>query len=303
MNELTAPPPADAGTGLPDAEQLLWQANELLDRRRLSEARRVLGQALKDAPGHTGLLLAAARADYLDDDNAGARQLLRQVLVAEPRHVDGRYLMFWVAMDEGQLAEAEDWILGLLRDTPDMAVFYAAYARLMLRSLQLEKAGQLADEALRLAPQDETCLRVRAMCDLVAGRHGRDNRALMQLIVGDPQDVQTLRLLVASLSHAGRPREALRLARELLRADPHDANLLALVKALSFDNHWALKPLWPTQRFGWGGVAATWVLAIAAMRLTAVYAPAYANLVVWAWLGYVAYSWIVPPLLRRWMLR
>ncbi len=284
---------------VPDAVQLAWRAEELLSRHRTDAARAVLEDALRSHPGDSRLLLAMARAEYLDDDYAGARANLSRVLVADPEDADARLLLHLVASEEGSFPEAEELILGLLRGSPAHALYYALYSRLMLKALDFDKAGQLADEALRLAPQDPAALRARALCDLVEGRQGRDAAALVQLIVNDPEDVHTLRLIVVSLLEQNRIRQAGKLARELLRASPSDLWLLNIVKQTHYATHWSLLPLWPVQRFGWGGSVATWGLAVLSFRLADHWAPQYTSAIVTVWLAYVVYSWVWPGALRR----
>jgi len=285
-------PPAD------DPDLVAAQSSELLDRRRIGQARVLLGSALRHHPDHAGLLYEAARADYLADRNDDARRTLARLLATDPNHFNARYLLAGIELEADNLAEAERLVLELLRQAPETAVFYAFYARVMLRALQFDKAKQLAAEGLRHAPHDESCLRARVLCDLVDGR--ADSRALAQLVAGDPNALETMRLVVVALVHANRSREALRLARELLRAQPNDEHLLTLVRSLRIDTHWTLWPLWPTQRWGWNASIAMWIAVVVLLqvldsRLTGPFSA--------LWLAYVAYSWAWPPLLRRWIAR
>lgn len=290
----------------PDLRDLRFRASELLDRRRVGAAREVLARALREHPGDAGLLYELARADYLEDRHDDARAALSQILAADPDDAAARFLLFWVALDRGlpkELVEAEDLILGLLRQYPQTADYFAAYARLMLRTLHFDKAGALCQEALRLAPGDADCLRAQALCNLVNGRRGSDNAALVQLIAADPQDLATLRLVVTALNAAGRHREALRLARELLRAQPDDPHLLNYVREMHRLNHFSMLPLYPLQRWGLMASVALWGGAVVGGMLVREHAPEYSGLFTTVVLGYVAYSWIWPPLLNLWMKR
>lgn len=285
----------------PDAWQLSLQADELLDRRRLPQARQVLAQGLRQAPEHLGLLLASARADYIEDRYARARDTLAHALRVAPAHPHARWLLFLVEMHDGRHVEAEELVLGLLHESPDVPAYYAGYSRLMLHALHFRKAGALADEALRLAPNDEEALRSRVLCDLVERRRGAvDQQALVRLLAAHPDEVQTLRLVVVALIQAERVREARALARELLRAQPDDPWLLDLLRNLQVHTHWSLWPLWPLQRWGWYGAIGFWVLSLLLLQVLGRVAPAAAGPVQWTILAYALYSWIWPPLLRRW---
>ncbi|MDM4768439.1 tetratricopeptide repeat protein [Pelomonas sp. SE-A7] len=287
------------GAEPPDADELAWRAEQLIERRRYAEARRLAGAALRDQPRHAGLLLAVARADYLSDDNDSARSTLQQLLADDPDSADARLLLHLVAADEGELAEAELLIIQLLREQPHWAGYWALYSRLMLRALHFEKAGQLAEVALRRDPQDPTALRARALCDLADGKGGSDSEAMVQLIVADPQDEHTLRLVLQSLLEQGRLRAAHQLARELLRAYPQDANLLRLVAQTRMATHWSMWPLWPLQRWGLKASVGLWLLAVIGLRLGEHFLPAQSGYFFVALVVYVLYSWIWPPLLKR----
>lgn len=287
----------------PSAEDIARQVGELLDRRRTAQARQLLREALQADPEHPDLLFAAARADAIDDDSASARLLLGQVLQRDPNHLDARVLLMHLLTEDGELPEAERVALALLHEHPMSAYLYAAYARVMLRALLFPKARALAAEALRLDPESEHALHVRALCDVIELPRGTDSAALGELIARNPDDVHTLALMVAALAHDGRDREALRGARQLLRAQPDNPHWVALVRDLSMQTHWTMWPLRPLQRFGWAGVIGLWAGGIVLVQILSRIAPAQAGTASLAILGYCIYSWVWPPLLRRWLLR
>lgn len=282
----------------PGVVELLERAELLIERRRWREAETVLRQALALEPEHAGLLTELARTRFSQDDNFEAERLLREVLAKDPSHLEARYLLFHVFVDMDEVVEAESVILALLRESPGMPGFYVAYARLMLRALELDKARALTTEALRLEPNRHETLHMAALCDLVEGRRG-DTAALRRLLVEDPGSRATLSLVINALIERGQVREAYRLSKQMLRAQPDDPFALARVKALAGDAHWALRPLWPLQRWGWTGAVAMWVGAVAIGRVLERVAPVWADLFWTCWLIYAIYSWVAPPLVRR----
>jgi len=279
------------------------QASELLDRRRVFQARQLLRTALEAHPDHPDLLFEAARADAIEDKNASARATLGEVLRHEPQHFNARVLLVALLTDDGELVEAERVVLSLLHEYPQSPYLYAAYARVMLRALNIPKARALANEALRLAPDDEHALRARALCDVIELPRGTDSAALGRLIAHNPEDQHTLALMVAALSHDGRHREALRGAKALLRADPNNRDWLANVRILSMQTHWSMLPLAPLQRFGWGGAIGLWIGSILLVQVLSRTVPSIAVQASWIIFGYCIYSWVWPPLLRRWLAR
>lgn len=284
-------------------QSLARQISALIERDRLDMARNMAAQALRQHPNHPELLYQAARVEVLDDQNSQALDLLTTLLAFHPRHEGGRYLLFYIEKESGHLPEAEELVLGLLRDFPQDPDYYASYARLMLMAMNFGKAGQLADEALRLGPDNVNALSVKVLCDVIRGGKGQDSKALVQMLVKRPDDAHTLRMVVLALVHDNRPREALRLAQELLRAYPRDRDMLNLVLALKQDTHWSLIPLWPLRRWGWAGSAALWGGMLLVSQMLGRLAPDYRGAFSIAWLALVVYSWAWPPLLKRWFER
>lgn len=286
-----------------DVHAVLYQAGELLDRRRTAMARAVLRPAIEAQPDHPELLFALARADYLDDDSASARRTLGDLLRLEPEHFGGRVLMLALLTDANELPEAEQVALSLLREYPQDADLYVAYARVMLAALHFAKARALVNEALRFEPDNAAALRARALCDVVELPRATDSAALSRIMAEHPEDQQTLNMMVIALAQEGRHAEALRGARELLRVQPDDPQRVNLVRALSLYGHWSMWPLLPLQRFGTAAVIGVWVGGIALVQVLARVAPTYATPISLLIFTYCVYSWVWPPLLKRWLQR
>jgi len=284
-----------------DPANIRWRASELLDRKRFAAARELLGTALRQHPRDAGLLYESARAEHLQDRNDQARAQLQLLLIQSPADADSRYLLFWVLCELKEWVQAEEMILGLLRDHPQCPDFWAGYAHLMLRCLLFDKAAALLKEALHINAHHELALRVQVLCDISAGRSGGE--AIRKLLVEHPDDTRTLQLVVVALARQGRAKEALRLARELLRSQPDDHELLDQVRELAYQNHWTLAPLRPLQRFGWAGSAAIWLGVVLFGRVVDMHWPTYTTIYFGSWIGVVVYSWVWPPLLKRWLNR
>lgn len=279
-------------------EDVVRQVEALLQRRRTDLARSLIKPALASHPEHSALLLQSAWADYLDDHNEEALRTVHQVLLAEPTHEGARMLHFELLVEKEQNAEAERVILELLREYPQDADYYGRYANLMLRTLNLTKALQLAREGLRYNPDDVACLAAQATCELidtpdVAG-HG-----LQQLLAKHPQLIRTLALVVVALDQRGDVRGAKQVTQELVRAQPDNEYLVDLARQLKIKGHWSMLPLWPVQKWGWGASFAIWILAIVGIRALSKASPTASGVFAVAVFAYVVYSWVWPPLLRR----
>jgi tetratricopeptide (TPR) repeat protein len=277
--------------------------SELLDRRRVAQARPLIGAALSEDPHDLDMLYQAARADWLEDRHEDARARIADVLRIEPDHLGARFLLIDVLTETGELAEAEAQCLGLLEQYPRSEDLYLAYAHVMLRALQVAKASALVAEALRLAPNDAGALRMRAICDVVLGVRQVDSQAMQRLLVEHPEEQGTLAVLVVALAEAGRSREALRCARQLMLANPRDPHWIRTTQELTAATHWSMVPLRPLQRFGWAGSVALWGASIMLVRLTSLHVPQAVGWVSWTIISYCVYSWVWPPLFRKWVMR
>ena len=97
-------------------------------------------------------------------------------------------------------------------------------------------------------------------------------------------------------------RGGLRVARQLLRTRPDSEPVVRLVRQLELRTHWSLLPLYPMQRWGWGGAAAVTAIGIIGIRIAdSRLSGSVAATITLVWLGYVVYSWIWPGILRRWL--
>jgi hypothetical protein len=83
---------------------------------------------------------------------------------------------------------------------------------------------------------------------------------------------------------------------------PADTNVVALAASLRRNTHWSLLPLWPMQKWGWGGSIGLWLLAVMLFRsqvLSQTPLAGHEGTLATIFLVYVVYSWVWPPLLGR----
>jgi tetratricopeptide (TPR) repeat protein len=284
----------------PTLAAVVNEAHVLVERRRFAHARSTIAHGLRNFPDNSQLLYLAAYVDYATDDNDSAMQAVRRVLATDPEHYGARKLCAHLHEAKKEYAQAEELWIGLLRESPEDADCYGAYGELMLRTLNVEKAGRLAQEGLRHEPDHPLCLYVSALIDVISGKRGQQSEHLMRLLQAHPEQVITASTLVVALSEQGRNREALRIAQELLRNQPDNAHNLALVRELKMQTHWTMLPLYPMQRWGWGGAAAVSVAGIIGVRAMGNAVPEpFRSVIVYTWLAYVIYSWVWPSILRK----
>jgi tetratricopeptide (TPR) repeat protein len=293
---------SESGTTTPDLSSVLREAEALVERRRFAHARVVIGHGLRHFPENSDLLYLSAFIEYVEDQHDAAMKTVQQVLAQDPEHKGARRLCAHLHEEVKEFAQAEALWIGLLREYPEDADLYASYAELMLKTLNLDKAGRLAKEGLRHEPENAGCLYVAAVIDVIEGGGARGTRQdnLKTLLLEHPEHVRTAFALVIALNDRGQHRDALRIAQELLRSQPDSQQYVALVRELKMQSHWTMMPLYPMQRWGWGGAAAVSIAGIVGVRaLSNVVPEPVALTIVYTWLIYCIYSWVWPSILRK----
>jgi tetratricopeptide (TPR) repeat protein len=286
-----------------ELERLVFEAQSLLERRRFDQARIVLAQGLRSHPHSVELMYLSGFLDYCIGNREEAIRGTAAVLALAPEHYGARRLRAHLMQDAHQYAEAELLWIGLLRAYPEDASCYEGYAQLNLQALDFDKAERLAAEGLRHEPDHAGCLYVLTISGIARGGFrdkGADAQTLARLLEKHPEALQTSIALIATLGDRGENRSALRIAQRLLRARPDSPELLELVKALARQSHWSMLPLYPMQRWGWGGAIAVTLGGILLVTQLGPRLPEGAGQALqYTWLGYVIYSWVWPPLLQR----
>lgn len=284
-----------------EAERHRQQIALLIERKRYGDAGRLLAEAISREPDHSGYRLLAARLGIATADYAYARDNLEAVLAQDPDNAEARRLMFEMLCETQRFVEAEQTIIGLLQDYPDRAYFYALYAELMLTTLHIDKAAALAREGLRLDPESNLSQVVCLLVDVIEDRSHDASRRLEELVRENPEALHVAWSVVVVLQSRHRYAEALHVMRGILRVTPNDPDVVDALVELRVASHWSMLPLAPLQRFGWGGSGVLWGVAALSVFLANRFAPDVTGPLVVFYLVYVVYSWVWPPLLKRWL--
>ena len=131
-------------------------------------------------------------------------------------------------------------------------------------------------------------------------------QALRELLKTDPSSEHSAHTVLTVLVQQRKDAEALAIAQEMLRRSPHNEGLVELIVELRARTHWSMKPLWPVLKYGWAGSAGIWFGYIVLVYALGEVLPENSKLfavLIGVFLGYVAYSWIWPGLLRKWLSR
>ncbi len=283
------------------AQALQQRVSNLIERKRYDHASAILAQALAQYPDDADLLYESALLDYMQERNGAAKTTLQSLLTREPTHFQARYLLFGVLQDEGELAQAELLLLDLIQDYPEAAVLYARYAMLMFRTQHLKKGHALAREALRLDPNDDLALMACMMGDMITGQQHAEQANLAQLMSRHPESISTAHMLISHLVQRGQYGAAKRIAIQLLQTQPDSKAILTMVVELDCLSHWSMLPLWPLNRWGWLASGVLYILTLVLLNWLRQTSPQSVATVGSLMLGYVAYSWLYPPILKRWL--
>jgi tetratricopeptide (TPR) repeat protein len=275
---------------------------QLIEIGRYAEARRLVERVLRETPADPDAHFYAARIARALDDELNARAHVEQALAADPTHFGARVVLYQVLCDAREHAEAEAVIQALIREDPEEPELFALYARLMLKTLHVDKAGRLADEALRLDPSNALARMQSVLVSIVRGERARTEDQLAELIKDDPEGTAAAATLFVALVEQRRHREALALGQQLLRAHPDNAHFVDALVELRAVTHWLMWPAYPLVRWGWGGSAFLWAGALVLFGvLRASGAGPIAGTLALAYIAYCVYTWVAPSLVRRWV--
>jgi tetratricopeptide (TPR) repeat protein len=199
------------------------------------------------------------------------------------------------------VAGAERSLLAALRVDPENAWLLAQYARLVGSHGQLDKAKELIEAAGRSDPESDTVRQVRGFLSYLAADDATAARHAEEALAADPEEQSAHLLRGVVLAHQGRVRDARRHFDTAARRAPGDAGIVEAAHEIRWLTHPLLLPLVPIQRFGAGRV---WLAGLALIGITWAIGNEILQMVVLvAWLAYVTYSWVAPPLVRRWYER
>jgi len=291
---------SERGANTPDYVSMLTEAQALMERRRYMQARNVISQGLRHFPDSSDFQYLGAFLEYATDDYVAATRSADGVLARDPQHYGARVLRANLHEQAKEYPSAERLWIELLRDYPESADCYASYAELMLRTLHLDKARLLAEEGLRHSPEHPGCLYVATLVDFIASPGRAQSENLQKLLRAHPEHLGSSSALMFALADQGRNREALRIAQELLRQQPDSAQLVQVVRALKVQTHWSMIPMYPMQRWGWGGAVALTAAGMIGLRIAgSALPPAIVTPLTFIWLGYCIYTWTWPSLLKK----
>lgn len=282
-------------------DDTLAKAEHLLQVGRTKHARALLGQRLRQEPNDHLALYYLARAAVMEGELSEARDLLERSLGSNPYAAGPRALLFHVDFEQSKYEAAERLVISLIRDNPRDAAYLAMYAKLMLFTGHLPKAEQLAAEAIKIEPKHVEARRVMVLLNTVTGKHRAATETIGALVAEDPQNAALAHTLFYVLVSRGQLEVAERLGQDLLRLDPSNRALVKALVDLRVVSHPMGLPLYPFRKWGWIGSAALWAAVIFGCQVLERYNQPLATAILLTYCFIALYSWVYPPLMRRWL--
>lgn len=201
----------------------------------------------------------------------------------------------------GRLQEAESAYLEGLRYQPDDPDLLIGYARVCLDAGQAEKAAALVDRGAANDPEDRRLDTIRAEIAFALGKHDDMHRHTTKALADDPDDVVARTLHGASAQFTGDHDAAYRSLGRAAANAPGIEPLLEAARDARMIRHPLMRPL---TVFGTVNPLVIWLGAIVVIGVLNAAAPQPVGFIaVIVWLVYCVYSWVVPPVLRRWLDR
>jgi len=202
-------------------------------------------------------------------------------------------------VEAGHYSHAERAFLDALALAPHDIDLLCGYARLCLNAGQADKAKQLWRRAAAYDPHHRAVMVTRVVIAIGVADDREAQRASDAFLAEYPADPVALALQgqVAEM----RGRSGYGSIRQAVAADPADRDYADLAWEAKFYAHPLMLPLRPLFRLG---TVKSWLLAVGVIfGLRLVGLGGLSFLAAMIWIALCVYSWIVPPLVRKWVFR
>jgi tetratricopeptide (TPR) repeat protein len=207
----------------------------------------------------------------------------------------------WAEHRLGRSQVGERALLDGLALAPHDVDLLCTYAEVCAADGQVDKAQKLVERAAAQQPESPTVYAARIQVAYARGDDRTAQRISREFVAAYPEDPAAHALLGGTSAVRGQVNAAYEGYRQAAAARPTEQSFAASALELRIARHPLMLPLRPVLRFG---ALQTWVAVIAlTFGLRAAGLPVLAAVVGLVWLLFCVYSWVVPPLVRRWMRR
>ena len=220
----------------------------------------------------------------------------------DPEDIQLLYMLSSAYQMQGNLASAEKAVLQALDISPENPPLLSKYAELVASAGQFDKADQLLGEASLIEPEDEAVVRTRYVVAMLKGNDRETRHYGEKMIARDPENPNVLIATGADLISHGQVGKGYDRLRRAARSGP---SIIEEFKPIFQEgrliNHWLLVPLWPIERFG---PAVMWISEmVVTFGLRLMGFTTIAGILAITYVAFAIYSWVAPPLVRRFLFR
>jgi tetratricopeptide (TPR) repeat protein len=292
-------------------ERLLTAADDFRRRRNWPQAietcRRILAEDPEHARAHASLALALIGARRLE----GARIEIGLALAHDGNDAFCHHAAAVVRRAERKLDDAWQHCLVAIEHDEDVPALVLGASIQLLRGLH-DEASELVERALERAPGDAGALRMQARLLLAVGDLDAAARSIETSLRAEP-DVIESHVIAGHVALArGAIDDADRHVQVALHASADDVDAIGLLCAIKARRSRLLGLWWRwsswVARRGAGGQIGLQIGSFLLARLAMILAGAVgldelAGVIQVAWLGFCAYTWIAPVMLRKMIAR
>ena len=200
----------------------------------------------------------------------------------------------------GNLQVAERALLDGLALAPHDVELLCTYAQLCAASNQVDKAEKLVQRAAAEQPHAPIVYATRVQVAYARGDDKAAQRISREFIAEHPENPAAHALLGGMSAVRGQVGPAYDGLRQAAASAPGEQAWAEGAMEMRIAKHPLMLPIRPILRFG---PFRTWAVAVALIFGLRQVAPPLSFVVALAWAALCVYSWIVPPLVRRWVRR
>ncbi|MBE1487090.1 tetratricopeptide repeat protein [Plantactinospora soyae] len=201
----------------------------------------------------------------------------------------------------GRPQVAERALLDGLAQAPHDVDLLCTYADVCAADGQVEKAAKLVERAAALEPEEPIVYATRVQVAFASGNDRAAERISREFVAAHPEHPAAHALLGGTSAARGRIGMAYESYRQAVASMPAEQAFAESALELKIEQHPLMLPIRPMLRFG---PLKVWVAAIVLIfGLQTVGLPTFAGVAGLMWMLLCVYSWVVPPLVRRWLRR
>lgn len=171
-----------------EIRRLVERSEELAAAGDLDAARKALRDALRLDPDNIELLCALGRLDLERGDLTAARKGYERSLAIDSRHLQARYELAFLRIEERRFEEAEVLLAGLVQELPDSVEALAELGYLYRSTGRLRRALETYRRALEISPDAPEVLLAYAVALCDWGETDEAQACLERASAGLPDD-------------------------------------------------------------------------------------------------------------------